>query len=165
MSLDNLESVYVNELKDVYHAENQLIKALPKMARASTSPSLQAALEEHLEQTRAHVERLEKIFESMDLAARGKKCAGMKGLIEEGSSIIKEDGEPEARDAALISAAQKVEHYEIAAYGCLATWASLLNHEDHVQLLQETLSEEKAADEKLTAIAKEGPNAEAAAEV
>ena len=152
MAAENLQELFVEELRDVYDAEKQLTKALPKMAKAVESDELRTAFEEHLEITRMQVNRLEEVFKSLGLAARGKPCEGMKGLIEEGSSHI-EELEGSTLDAALIGAAQKVEHYEIAAYGTLATWAELLGHQDAKDLLGQTLEEEKEADEKLTGIA------------
>ena len=152
MAAENLQELFVEELRDVYDAEKQLTKALPKMAKAAESDELRAAFEEHLDITRMQVNRLEEVFRSLGLAARGKTCDGMKGLIEEGSSHIEElDGA--TLDAALIGAAQKVEHYEIATYGTLAKWADLLGHQDAKDLLGQTLEEEKEADEKLTGIA------------
>ena len=152
MAAENLQELFVEELRDVYDAEKQLTRALPKMAKAVESDELRAAFEEHLDITRMQVNRLEEVFRSLGLAARGKTCDGMKGLIEEGSSHIEElDGS--TLDAALIGAAQKVEHYEIATYGTLAKWADLLGHQDAKDLLGQTLEEEKEADEKLTGIA------------
>jgi ferritin-like metal-binding protein YciE len=158
MSLDSLHDLYVNELKDLYSAENQLLKALPRMAKAATAPELQAAFSEHLAVTRGQVERLEKIFESLGVSPKGKKCKAMEGLIAEGKEVIDEDGEPSVIDAALIAAAQKVEHYEIAGYGCVRTFADLLGYGllgygGAAALLQQTLDEEGAADEKLTRLA------------
>ena len=152
MAAENLQELFVEELRDVYDAEKQLTKALPKMAKAVESEELRTAFEEHLEITRMQVNRLEEVFKSLGMTARGKTCEGMKGLIEEGSSHI-EELEGSTLDAALIGAAQKVEHYEIATYGTLATWADLLGHQDAKDLLGQTLEEEKEADEKLTAIA------------
>jgi len=152
MAAENLQELFVEELRDVYDAEKQLTKALPKMAKAAGSDELRTAFEEHLEITRMQVNRLEEVFKSLGLAARGKTCDGMKGLLEEGSSHI-EELEGSTLDAALIGAAQRVEHYEIAAYGTLATWADLLGHQDAKDLLGQTLEEEKEADEKLTGIA------------
>lgn len=152
MAAENLQELFVEELRDVYDAEKQLTKALPKMAKAVESDELRTAFEEHLEITRMQVNRLEEVFKSLGLAARGKTCDGMKGLIEEGSSHM-EELEGSTLDAALIGAAQRVEHYEIAAYGTLATWADLLGHQDAKDLLGQTLEEEKEADEKLTMIA------------
>lgn len=150
-----LKERYIDELKDIYSAENQLIKALPKMAKAATSEELRTGFEEHLEQTRGHAQRLEQIFEALGEKPTGKKCQGMEGLITEGSAVLEEDLEDEVRDAALISAAQRVEHYEIAAYGTVRTYAELLGEEEAMGLLQETLEEEKETDQKLTTLAKE----------
>jgi ferritin-like metal-binding protein YciE len=155
-----LKKLYVDELKDIYSAENQLIKALPQMAKAATSPDLRAGFEEHLEQTKGHVERLEKIFESLDESPKGKTCKGMQGLIEEGKEMIDEDLESEELDAGLISAAQRVEHYEMAAYGCVRTYAKLLGENEAESILDETYNEEKETDEKLTELA-ESINVEA----
>src|SRR5690349_13015361 len=121
MSMDTLHDLFVDELKDVYNAEKQLVAALPRLAKAATSPELAKAFTKHLQETKGHVVRLEQAFKSLDLPARGKKCKGMEGLIEEGKEILEEDGEGNVLDAALISAAQRVEHYEMAAYGCLRT--------------------------------------------
>ena len=152
MAAENLQELFVEELRDVYDAEKQITKALPKMAKAVESDELRAAFEEHLEITRMQVNRLEEVFKSLGLAARGKTCDGMKGLLEEGQSHMEElDGS--TLDAALIGAAQRVEHYEMAAYGTLATWADLLGYQDAKDLLGQTLEEEKEADEKLTGIA------------
>jgi ferritin-like metal-binding protein YciE len=160
MAAENLQELFVEELRDIYDAEKQLTKALPKMAKAAGSEELRAAFEEHLEITRMQVGRLEEVFKSLGMAARGKTCEGMKGLVEEGSSHM-EELEGSTLDAALIGAAQKVEHYEIATYGTLATWAELLGHQDAKDLLGQTLEEEKEADEKLTAIASQiNPEAE-----
>jgi ferritin-like metal-binding protein YciE len=148
-----LKELYIDELRDLYDAENRLVKALPKMAKAATSEQLRAGIEEHLEQTRGHVDRLEEIFESLEKKPTGKTCAGMAGLIKEGKEIMDEDFEGEVMDAALISAAQRVEHYEIAAYGCVKTWAGLLGEDQASQLLEKTLEEEKETDRKLTELA------------
>jgi len=152
MAAGNLQELFVEELRDVYDAEKQITKALPKMAKAVESDELRTAFEEHLEITRMQINRLEEVFKSLGLAARGKTCDGMKGLLEEGQSHM-EELEGSTLDAALIGAAQRVEHYEIAAYGTLATWADLLGHQDAKDLLGQTLEEEKEADEKLTDIA------------
>jgi ferritin-like metal-binding protein YciE len=153
MSINNLEDLFLHELKDILDAERQLTKALPKMAKGAENEELQAAFEEHLSVTEEQIGRLETIFESMDKAARGKHCAGMAGLIEEGSELLKEEEPGPAVDAGLICAAQKVEHYEIATYGSLVEWAKILEMDDAVELLETTLSEEKETDEKLTQIA------------
>jgi ferritin-like metal-binding protein YciE len=155
MSVSNLEELFVHELKDVLDAEKQILKALPKMAKAADSEDLRAAFEEHKAVTQTQVERLETIFESLGKAARGKHCPGMEGLIKEGEEMIKEEESGPVLDAAMIGTAQKVEHYEIAAYGTLATYAKLLEMEDALDLLGQTLDEEKETDEKLTAIASE----------
>src|SRR5665213_769114 len=155
MEANALRKLYIDELKDLYSAENQLVKALPKMAKASSAEELRTAFEEHLEQTREHVTRLEKIFEALDESPKGKKCVGMEGLIEEGSEKIEEDPEEEELDAGLIAAAQRVEHYEIAGYGCVRTYANLLGESEAVSLLEQTLAEEKETDEKLTELAEQ----------
>ena len=155
MKHNALMEVYVDELKDLYDAENRLVKALPKIADAATSEKLRSAFEEHLEETLGHVDRLKEILDNMGEKATGKKCAGMIGILKEGEEIMDEDYEGEAMDAALISAAQRVEHYEIAAYGCVRTWADLLGENDASALLDKTLEEEKETDEKLTQLAEE----------
>jgi len=153
MKLDSLENLFVHELKDLLSAEKQLIKALPKMAKGAASEALKEAIEDHLEQTKTHVERLEAIFENLGKAARAEHCKAMEGLIQEGSELIEEEGEPMVKDAALIGAAQRVEHYEISAYGTARTIAELLGNREAVTLLQQTLDEEKETDEKLTELA------------
>ena len=150
-----LKDLYVDELKDLFDAENRLVKAIPRMAKAATSERLRSGFEEHLEQTRGHVDRLKEIFDAMGEKATGKKCAGMMGIVKEGEEIMEEDFEGEVMDAALISAAQRVEHYEIAAYGCVRTWAELLGESEASALLEKTLEEEKETDEKLTELAEE----------
>lgn len=155
MTKNSLRELYIDELKDIYSAEKQLTKALPKMAKAATSPELQEGFEEHLEQTKGHVERLEQIFGMLGEKPGGKKCMGMEGLVNEGSEIMGEDFDEEVMDAALISAAQRVEHYEIAAYGTVAAYADLLGESQHAELLRQTLEEEKETDEKLTELAGE----------
>ena len=161
MKLDTLKTLYVNELRDLYNAENQLVKALPKMAKAASSEELKEAFEKHLEQTKTHVERLEEVFEDLDEKPTGKTCRAMKGLIEEGSEILKEDGEESVLDAGIIVAAQKVEHYEIASYGSVRTFAELLGKDKSAQLLQTTLDEESEANEKLNELAEGIVNPEA----
>jgi ferritin-like metal-binding protein YciE len=161
MAMDSLKDLYVEELKDLYNAENQLLKALPRLAKKASSPDLKAAFEEHLGQTEGQVNRLEKIFKRLGEKPTGKTCKAMKGLVEEGKEIIEEDGDEAVLDAALIGAAQKVEHYEIAGYGTARTFASMLGEEDAVELLQETLDEEAATDKKLTALAESLVNPEA----
>lgn len=153
--LKNLEDFLIDELKDLYSAEKQLTKAIPKMIKAATSPDLKKAFEDHLKETNEHVSRLEKISEMIGRGLGGKKCSAMEGLIEEGEDIIKEEMTDEVRDVALIAAAQRVEHYEIAAYGCARTYARLCGYEDIMEYLQETLDEEGNANEKLNEIAEE----------
>jgi len=162
MRLNSLKDVFLEELKDAYDFEKQIVKALPKMIKKSSSSQLQSAFEEHLEQTKNQVVRLEKIFDSMGQTAKASKCEGLRGIIDEGDDLMGEDAEPTVRDAGIIAAAQKVEHYEIATYGTLATWAQELGMQDAVRLLNETLEEEKTADKKLTEIAKRGINVGAA---
>jgi ferritin-like metal-binding protein YciE len=153
MEHEALKELYVDELKDIYNAENQLVKALPKMAKASTSEDLRTGFEEHLEQTKGHVQRLEQIFKALGEKPTGKKCKGMEGLVAEGSEMMGEDYDDDVMDAALISAAQRVEHYEIAAYGTVRTYAELLGEENAVKLLELTLEEEKETDQKLSDLA------------
>jgi ferritin-like metal-binding protein YciE len=153
MSLGTLEDLFLQEIKDIYDAEKQILKALPKMAKAVESEELRAAIEEHHTVTEKQVERLEEIFQMLGKPARGKKCAAMEGLLKEGSELLKEDADPAVLDAAVIGAAQKVEHYEIAAYGTLATFAEILGYEDAKELLGQTLEEEKETDETLTQVA------------
>jgi ferritin-like metal-binding protein YciE len=157
-----MHDAFLDELRDSYDAERQLIKALPKMAKAATSAELRTAFETHLEETRGHVERLEQVFESLEEKVKGKHCDGIAGIIEEGKSIMEEDFDEAAMDACLIAAGQRAEHYEMAAYGTLVAWARAMGHTEAADLLQETLDEEKAADEKLTTIAEGGINQEAA---
>ena len=159
--METLEDLYEDLLKDLYSAEKQLVKALPKMVKSAESPDLQNAFKEHLGQTEQHVERIERIFSDMSGSPRGKKCVGMEGLIEEGAELMKEDVDPDVLDAGLIAAAQKVEHYEIASYGTARAWAEKLGHNDHVRILQETLDEESLANEKLTELAESFINMEA----
>ena len=147
-----LKELYIDELRDIYNAENQLTKALPKMAKAANSDELRAGFEEHLEQTKGHVDRLEQIFKELGEKPTGKKCKGMEGLVAEGKEMIDEQ-EGDSLDAGLISAAQRVEHYEIAAYGCVRTYANLLGEKEAAQLLGQTLQEEKETDQKLTKLA------------
>ena len=156
-----LKELYVEELRDIYDAENQLLKALPEMAKAATSEELRSGFEEHLEQTKEHVRRVEQVLNELGEKAKGKKCKGMQGLVAEGKEIIGEDFEDQVKDAALISAAQRVEHYEIAAYGTVRTFAEILGEQNAVSLLEKTLQEEKETDEKLTELA-ESVNVEAA---
>lgn len=150
MKENTLKELYLDELRDLYDAEQQLIRALPKMARASSSSDLRQGFEHHLEQTRGHARRLEQIFEALGESVKGKKCKGMAGIVAEGSEMIDEDFEDEVMDSGLISAVQRVEHYEIAAYGTVRTFANLLGESEAALLLQEALNEEKETDQKLT---------------
>jgi len=161
MKLTTLDKLFHHELKDLYDAEHQIVKALPKLAAAASAPELAEAFEEHLAQTRQHITRLDAVFGEIGEAPSRVACAGMKGLLEEGSKLMAEDADPVVRDAALISAAQRVEHYEMAAYGTLRTWARILGYEDSARLLDETLDEEEGTDSALTGIA-QGINPEAA---
>ena len=155
MEANSLKELYVDELRDLYDAEQQITKALPKMIDAASSDELQSALNEHLEVTKQQAQRLEKIFENLGEKVKGKKCKGMEGLIKEGSEVIEENEDEQVRDAAIISAAQRVEHYEMAGYGTVRTYASLLGEDNAADLLQQTLDEEKEADEKLTQLAEQ----------
>jgi ferritin-like metal-binding protein YciE len=161
MKLDTLRNLYVSELRDLYNAENQLVKALPKMAKAAASDQLRDALKNHLKQTEEHVERLEQVFDGLDEKPTGKTCQAMKGLIEEGSEILQEKGEESVLDAGIIVAAQKVEHYEIAGYGSVRTFAKLLGENEAVTILQKTLDEESEANQLLNDLAEEIVNPEA----
>jgi ferritin-like metal-binding protein YciE len=165
MKLGTLHDLYVDELKDLYNAEHQLLKALPKMAKAASAPKLAQAFTDHLAETKGQIERLEKIFKKLDASPKGKTCKAMEGLIEEGKEVMEEDAEPTVMDAALIAAGQRVEHYEMAGYGCVRTFATLLGYKDAANLLQETLDEEGAADKKLTKLAETVINVEAVASV
>lgn len=153
MKATSLQELYLGELRDLYDAEHQILKALPKMIAKTSSDELKSALSEHLEITRQQAERLEQIFENMGEKPKAQKCLGMEGVIKEGNELLKEAGDEDVRDAAIISAAQRVEHYEMAGYGTVRTWASLLGEEEAANLLQQTLNEEKEADQKLTDIA------------
>ena len=157
-----LHDAFLDELRDVYDAEKQLTKALPKMVKAASSKELRTAFEEHLEETRGQIERLEQAFAGLGEKARGKHCDGIAGIIEEGKAILEEDFEDETLDACLIAAGQRAEHYEMAAYGTLVAWARAMEHTEVAELLQETLEEEKAADKKLTELAEGGINQQAA---
>jgi ferritin-like metal-binding protein YciE len=159
--MNPLDELLVDELRDLYSAENQIIKALPKMAKAASSPELRRAFERHLEETRRQVERLDQIGEELDVKMTGKKCKGMEGLIAEGRELMEEDLDEDALDAGLIGAAQKVEHYEIAAYGTARTHAEMLGYRKIARLLQQTLNEEGATDKKLTQLAESVVNYEA----
>jgi ferritin-like metal-binding protein YciE len=162
MEMESLRDLYVDELRDVLNAEGQLVKALPKMAKSAIAEDLKTAFQDHLEETKTHVERLEQIFKDMGMPARGKKCKAMEGLIAEGKEKMEEDMEDEVMDAALIGSAQRVEHYEIAAYGTLRTYAKLLGDDQAARLLQQTLDEEGKTDKKLTQLAESHINVEAA---
>jgi ferritin-like metal-binding protein YciE len=164
MKLNTLQKLYTDELRDLYNAENQLMKALPKMAKAASSEELKEAFEKHLEQTKTHVERLEQVFEELGEKPKGKTCRAMKGLIEEGSEILEEDGEESVLDAGIIVAAQKVEHYEIAGYGSVRTFAHLLGKDKSAELLQTTLDEESETNEILNKLAESVVNPEAVRE-
>jgi ferritin-like metal-binding protein YciE len=160
MEIDTLRKLYVEELKDLYSAEKQILQALPRMAKKATNPQLKAGFEEHARQTEEQVKRLDRIFEGLGKSPRGKKCKGMEGLIEEGKEIMQEDMDEDTRDAGLIAAAQKVEHYEMAGYGTVRTYAQLLGETEAAKLLQTTLDEEGMTDKKLTQLA-EAINVEA----
>ncbi len=152
MKMEELQDLFHDELKDVYDAEHQIVKALPKMAKAATSPKLKAGFEAHLEQSKEHIARLEQVFEMIDKKPTRKACKAMQGLIEEGEEVVKEKADPDVKDAALIGSAQRVEHYEMAAYGCLRTWAGLMGLDKAKTILQKTLDEEGDTDKKLTAL-------------
>jgi ferritin-like metal-binding protein YciE len=159
--LNSLDDLLVHELQDIYHAEGQILKALPKMIKAASHPELQAAFEEHLAQTEGHIERLDQAFKLLGVPAKGKKCDGMAGLLEEGKKTMEQDAAPSVMDAALIAAAQKVEHYEIASYGCVCTYAEMLGYDQVHDLLGENLDEEETTDERLTALAESVINVDA----
>jgi ferritin-like metal-binding protein YciE len=155
MEMESLKDLMIDELKDLYSAENQILKALPKMIKKATSAELKSGFEKHLKETEGHVERLDKIFQQLGASPRGKKCKGMEGIIEDGEELMEEDADPEVMDAGLIGAAQHVEHYEMAGYGCVRTYSELLGISDVAKLLQRTLDEEKATDEKLTELSRQ----------
>ena len=163
-SVDSLEELFQDELKDIYDAEKQLTKALPKLAKKATAEELRRALQDHLRETEQHVKRLEEVFEQLGMPARGKKCIGMQNLLKEGDEMIAEAEEDATRDAVMIASAQKVEHYEIASYGTVRTWANVLGKRDIAGILEDTLEEEKDADQKLTSIAESFVNAASAQE-
>ena len=163
MKMETLQDLFIDELKDLYNAENQLIKALPKMAKGASSAELRTAFEDHLEQTLGHVERLEHIFQKLNVSPKGKRCKAMKGLIKEGSERLDEFEDQAVCDAGIIAAAQRVEHYEIAGYGCARTFAHLLGQHEAADLLQRTLDEESETDKRLTEIAESTINPEAMA--
>jgi ferritin-like metal-binding protein YciE len=162
MELASLQDLYLHELKDLYSAEKQILKALPKMAKAASNTRLRDGFLKHLEQTKVHAERLEKIIDRLGESTRGEKCKGMEGLLIEGSKLLEEDAEPEVLDAGLISAAQRVEHYEIAGYGCARAYAKVLGDKEAEKLLNQTLKEEGETDKKLTMLAESSVNLEAA---
>jgi ferritin-like metal-binding protein YciE len=159
--LSSLDDLLVHELQDIYHAEGQVLKALPKMAKAASSDELRRAFEEHRLQTQGQVERLGQVFKLLGVPVKGRKCEGMAGLIEEGKKVMEQDAEPAVLDAALIAAAQKVEHYEIAAYGCVCTYAEMLGHDEVHDLLGQNLDEEETTDQRLTTLAESVINPEA----
>lgn len=159
--LNSLDDLLVHELQDIYNAEGQILKALPKLIKAASHPELQSAFEEHLEQTEGQVERLDQVFKLLGVPAKGRKCEGMAGLLEEGKRIMDEEAEPPVMDAALIAAAQKVEHYEIASYGCVCTYAEMLGYDQVHDLLGQNLEEEETTDEKLSDLAETVINVEA----
>jgi ferritin-like metal-binding protein YciE len=161
MKLESLHELFLTELRDMYDAEHQIVKALPKMIDKAAHPELKAAFNEHLEQTQNQVTRLEQVFESLGEKAKAEKCKGMKGILEEGEDLAGESGDPAAVDAGIISSAQKVEHYEIASYGTLCSWAEMMGHQRELQLLRQNLEEEKAADQKLTQLAERMVNVDA----
>jgi ferritin-like metal-binding protein YciE len=161
MEIESLEELYVEELKDLWSAERQILQALPKMIRAAGNRELKRAFTQHERQTRQHVKRLERIFKALDESPRGKKCIGMEGLIREGAELMREKPEQDVLDAGLISAAQRVEHYEIAGYGTVRTWGQMLGHEDQAALLQQTLDEEGETDRLLSELAESSINIEA----
>lgn len=162
MADKQLDDLFLDTLKDIYYAERQILKNLPKMAKAATSPELKAGFEQHHAETQVQIERLEQVFELLGKAPRGKTCDAILGIIEEGKEIMEEYKGTQALDAGLVSAAQAVEHYEIARYGTLATWAKQLGHTEALNLFLETLKEEEATDEKLSALAKASVNLQAA---
>lgn len=161
MQLETLRDLYVEELKDLYSAENQIIKALPKMIKAASHDELKQAFTKHLKETEIHAQRIEQVCDELDVSPKGKKCVGMEGLLKEGSELIKEKPEPDVLDAGLIAAAQHVEHYEMAGYGCVRTYARQLGYESQAELLQATLDEEGTTDKLLTEIAESSVNIEA----
>ena len=162
MEMNDLQDLFVEELKDLYSAEKQLLKALPRVAKAAENPELKNALQNHVKETEVHVRRLEQIFEKLGASGRGKKCKGMEGLIEENKEMLEEDAEPEVLDAGLIVGCQKVEHYEIAGYGSVVTFAKLLGDQESARLLGQTLNEEERTDKLLTQIAESSINVQAA---
>jgi len=163
MELNTIKDLYIHELKDLYSAEKQLLKAIPKMAKAATNQELANGFREHLEQTKHHAERLEQVLKAHGQSTRGPKCRGMEGIVAEGAEMIEEEGDDEVKDAGLIAAAQRVEHYEMAGYGTARTYADLLKDQEGAKLLSQTFEEEKQTDEKLSKLAKSTINVQAAA--
>lgn len=161
MKMNSLQDLYIDQLKDVYSAEKQIIQALPKMAKATSNPQVQQAFEQHLQQTQTQKERLDQIFQQLGTTPGRKKCAGMEGILAEGQELIDSGGDPAVLDAGLIAAAQKVEHYEMSVYGTLRTFARMLGDERSAGMLQQTLNEEGETDKRLTALAEHGPNVQA----
>ncbi len=161
MKLESLHELFLTELQDMYDAENELTKALPKMAEKANYPELKSSIEQHLEQTRNHAQRLEEVFRSLGEKAKTQKCKGIRGIIDEGEDLAGRSGDPAAIDAGIIASAQKVEHYEIAAYGSLCSWAETMGHQRELQLLEQTLQEEKETDRKLTQLAERMVNVDA----
>jgi len=162
MKLSSLQDLFVDEIRDLYSAEKQLVKALPKVAKAATSPQLKTALQSHLAETENHVKRLEQVFQGLGLTPRAKKCKAMEGLIEEANDMLEEDADPEVLDAAIIASGNRIEHYEIASYGTVRSYAQLMGNQQMANLLQQTLDEEGNADKKLTVLAESSINLEAA---
>jgi ferritin-like metal-binding protein YciE len=154
MKLESLHQLYIDELRDLYHAEKQILKALPKVIESTSSPELRTALSHHLEETKGHVTRLEQVFQLHNEEAKAKTCDGMKGILSEGEDILSHDENPEVRDAGIVAGCQKVEHYEIASYGSVRAWAEQMGHTEAARILQQTLDEEKHAEQKLTEIGK-----------
>jgi ferritin-like metal-binding protein YciE len=161
-TIDSLESLLLHEIKDLYYAEKQIVKALPKVIKKASSPTLKNALEDHLAQTEGHVARLEQVFEILGQSPKAVKCEGMEGILDEAETMMKQDDSPDTLDAAIIASAQKVEHYEIASYGSVVEWASILGRQDIKTLLSQTLQDEKKADQKLTQLAASGINQQSA---
>lgn len=161
MKIDTLEDLFIQELKDIYDAEKQIIEALPKMIDAATSPELKHGFEKHLEETKQQFQRLEDVFDMLDMDPEAEHCDGMAGIIKDGEKVVSAEGDPDVKDAALIAAAQKVEHYEIAGYGALRTYARILGHDDAVKILQHTLNQEHETDKQLTEMAERSINVKA----
>jgi ferritin-like metal-binding protein YciE len=156
--VNSLKDLFVEELRDIYNAEHQLVQEMPKMAQQASSPELRSALEQHFEQTKGQIQRLDRVFQSLNLPSKGRECKGMEGLLNEAREVVREGNDPAVRDAALITAVQKTEHYEIASYGSACTFAKELGRKEQLDLLLQNLNEEKRADERLTEIAKSHVN-------